>query len=247
MATKKKEAVKKSPAAAYGKRLRKVREGMDRSKPWTLEEAVSFVKKNATAKFDETIDLAINLGIDTKQSDQNVRGMVVLPNGTGKNVRVAVFAKGPKAEEAKKAGADLVGDDDLAQRIQKGDMPFERVIATPDMMGVVGKLGQVLGPKGLMPNPKLGTVTMDVTAAVKAAKGGSVEFRAQKEGLVHVGVGKASFDEKKLVQNIRALMDALLKAKPQSMKGNYIKKVSISSTMGPGLKLELSGLTKEAA
>jgi len=230
----------------YTKRLRSVREGLDRSKAWELEEAVSFIKKNATAKFDETIDLAINLGIDSKQSDQNVRGMVVLPNGTGKNVRVAVFAKGPKAEEAKKAGADIVGDEDLAQRIQKGDMPFERVVATPDMMGIVGKLGQVLGPKGLMPNPKLGTVTMDVATAVKAAKGGSVEFRAQKEGIVHVGVGKASFDEKKLVQNIRALMDALLKAKPGSMKGNYLKKASLSSTMGPGVKLDLSSLSRAA-
>jgi large subunit ribosomal protein L1 len=172
--------------------------------------------------------------------------MVVLPNGTGKNVRVAVFAKGPKAEEARKAGADIVGDDDLAQLIQKGEMNFERCIATPDMMGVVGKLGQVLGPKGMMPNPKLGTVTMDVTAAVKAAKGGSVEFRAQKEGIVHVGVGKASFDEQKLVQNIRTLMDALLKAKPQTMKGNYLKKASLSSTMGPGVKLDLSSLSKAA-
>lgn len=242
---KKKEAAKKEKQL-YTKRLRTVRTGLDRTKVWTLEEAVKFIKANATAKFDETIDLAINLGIDTKQSDQNVRGMVVLPNGTGKKVRVAVFAKGPKAEEARKAGADIVGDDDLAQKIQKGEMPFERVIATPDMMGVVGKLGQVLGPKGMMPNPKLGTVTMDVTTAVKNAKGGSVEFRAQKEGIVHVGVGKASFDEKKLVENIRALMDALLKAKPQTMKGNYIKKASLSSTMGPGVKLDLSSLQRAA-
>lgn len=247
MATKKAEAKKekgKKTKSAYSKRLRAVREGLDRSKIWKLDEAVAFIKKNATAKFDETIDLALNLGIDTKQSDQNVRGMVILPNGTGKNVRVAVFAKGPKAEEAKKAGADVVGDEDLAQRIQKGDMPFERVVATPDMMGVVGKLGQILGPKGLMPNPKLGTVTMDVTSAVKAAKGGSVEFRAQKEGIVHVGVGKASFDEKKLVENIRALMDAVLKAKPVTMKGNYLKKAALSSTQGPGVKLDLSSLQK---
>jgi len=245
MAKKKEETKgKKSP---YTKRLRSVREAQDRAKVWTLEEAVKYIKSNATAKFDETIDLAINLGIDTKQSDQNVRGMVVLPNGTGKTVRVAVFAKGPKAEEAKKAGADIVGDDDLAQRIQKGDMPFERVIATPDMMGVVGKLGQVLGPKGMMPNPKLGTVTMDVTTAVKNAKGGSIEFRAQKEGIVHVGVGKASFDEKKLCENIRALMDALMKAKPQTMKGNYLRKASLSSTMGPGVKLDLSSLVKAVA
>ncbi len=245
MATKKETAKKvKSP---FTKRLRAVREGLDRNKVWNVEEAVSFLKKHATAKFDETIDIAVNLGIDTKQSDQNVRGMVVLPNGTGKTIRVAVFAKGPKAEEAKKAGADVVGDEELAAMVQKGDMPFERVIATPDMMGTVGKLGQILGPKGLMPNPKLGTVTMDVTSAVKAAKGGSVEFRAQKEGIVHVGVGKASFDEKKLVENIRALMDALVKAKPSAMKGNYLKKAALSSTQGPGLRLDLSSLTKDAA
>lgn len=236
----------KTTKSKFPKRLRDVREQLDATKTWTLEEAVSFLKKNATAKFDETIELAVNLGIDTKQSDQNVRGMIVLPHGTGKSVRVAVFAKGPKAEEAKKAGADIVGDDDLAAMIQKGDMPFERVIATPDMMGVVGKLGQVLGPKGLMPNPKLGTVTMDVTAAVKAAKGGSVEYRAQKEGIVHVGVGKASFDEKHIVENIRALMDAVIKAKPSASKGVYLKKAALSSTMGPGLKLELSSLTKAA-
>lgn len=242
----KKETAKKVKSP-FTKRLRAVREGLDRAKVWNVEEAVAFLKKNATAKFDETIDIAINLGIDTKQSDQNVRGMVVLPNGTGKTIRVAVFAKGPKAEEAKKAGADVVGDEELAAMVQKGDMPFERVIATPDMMGTVGKLGQILGPKGLMPNPKLGTVTMDVTAAVKAAKGGSVEFRAQKEGIVHVGVGKASFDEKKLVENIRALMDALVKAKPQAMKGNYLKKAALSSTQGPGLRLDLSSLTKDAA
>lgn len=244
MAKKEKATKEKS---AFTKRLRKTREAQDTTQIWSLEDAVKFIKSNATAKFDETIEIAINLGIDTKQSDQNVRGMVVLPNGTGKNVRVAVFAKGPKAEEAKKAGADVVGDDDLAQRVQKGDMPFERVIATPDMMGTVGKLGQILGPKGLMPNPKLGTVTMDVTSAVKAAKGGSVEFRAQKEGIVHVGVGKASFDEKKLCENIRALMDAVVKAKPATMKGNYLRKASLSSTMGPGVKLELASLLRAAA
>lgn len=244
MAKKEKAAKVKS---AYTKRLRKVREAQDTTQIWSLEDAVKYIKSNATAKFDETIEIAINLGIDTKQSDQNVRGMVILPNGTGKNVRVAVFAKGPKAEEAKKAGADVVGDDDLAARVQKGDMPFERVIATPDMMGTVGKLGQILGPKGLMPNPKLGTVTMDVTSAVKAAKGGSVEFRAQKEGIVHVGVGKASFDEKKLCENIRALLDAVVKAKPQTMKGNYLRKASLSSTMGPGVKLELASLLRAAA
>ncbi len=241
-----KKETKTAQKSKFPKRLRAVREQLDPTKVWSLEDAVAFLKKNATAKFDETIELAVNLGIDTKQSDQNVRGMVVLPHGTGKTIRVAVFAKGPKAEEAKKAGADVVGDEDLAAMIQKGDMPFERVIATPDMMGVVGKLGQILGPKGLMPNPKLGTVTMDVTAAVKAAKGGSVEYRAQKEGIVHVGVGKASFDAKQIVENIRALMDAVVKAKPASSKGNYLKKASLSSTMGPGLKLDLSSLTKAA-
>lgn len=230
----------------FTKRLRTVREELDATKVWSLEEAVSFLKKNATAKFDETIELAVNLGIDTKQSDQNVRGMLVLPHGTGKSIRVAVFAKGPKAEEAKKAGADVVGDEDLAEMIQKGNMPFERVIATPDMMGVVGRLGQILGPKGMMPNPKLGTVTMDVTAAVSAAKGGAVEYRAQKEGIVHVGVGKASFDEVKLVENIRALMDAVIKAKPSTTKGNYLKKAALTSSMGPGLRLDLSSLTKAA-
>ena len=234
-------------AQKFTKRLRTVREQLDPTKVWTLEDAVTFLKKNATAKFDETIELAVNLGIDTKQSDQNVRGMVVLPHGTGKTIRVAVFARGPKAEEAKKAGADVVGDEDLAAMVQKGDMPFERVIATPDMMGVVGKLGQILGPKGLMPNPKLGTVTMDVTAAIKAAKGGSVEYRAQKEGIVHVGVGKASFEDKQIVENIRALMDAVVKAKPANSKGNYLKKAALSSTMGPGLKLDLSSLTAKAA
>ncbi len=244
MAKKEKAAKEKS---AFTKRLRKTREAQDITQIWSLEDAVKFIKSNATAKFDETIEISINLGIDSKQSDQNVRGMVILPNGTGKNVRVAVFAKGPKAEEAKKAGADVVGDDDLAARVQKGDMPFERVIATPDMMGTVGKLGQILGPKGLMPNPKLGTVTMDVTSAVKAAKGGSVEFRAQKEGIVHVGVGKASFDEKKLCENIRALLDAVVKAKPATMKGNYLRKASLSSTMGPGVKLELASLLRAAA
>ncbi|MDE1153642.1 MAG: 50S ribosomal protein L1 [Micavibrio sp.] len=242
---KKKDAAK-GEKQLYVKRLRTTRTELDRNKVWTLEEAMSFIKKNATAKFDETIEIALNLGIDTKQSDQNVRGMVLLPNGTGKTVRVAVFAKGPKAEEARKAGADIVGDDDLAAAVAKGEINFERCIATPDMMGVVGKLGQVLGPKGLMPNPKLGTVSMDVAGAVKAAKGGSVEFRAQKEGIVHVGVGKASFDEKKLVENVRALVDAVLKAKPQTMKGNYLRKASLSSTMGPGVKLDLSSLAKAA-
>jgi large subunit ribosomal protein L1 len=244
MAAKKDTA--KKVKSSYPKRLRDVRTAQDKTKIWPVEEAVSFIKKNATAKFDETIEIAIGLGIDTKQSDQNVRGMVVLPNGTGKSVRVAVFAKGAKAEEAKKAGADIVGDEDLAALVQKGEINFERCIATPDMMGVVGRLGQVLGPKGLMPNPKLGTVSMDVAGAVKAAKGGSVEFRAQKEGIVHVGVGKASFDDAKLVENIHALMEAIIKAKPQAMKGVYLKKAALSSSMGPGVKLDLASLQKAA-
>ncbi len=243
---KEKKEQKTQIKSKYTKRLRAVREAHDSSKIWSLEEAMAAVKKNATAKFDETVEIAINLGIDTRQSDQNVRGMVVLPHGTGKSVRVAVFAKGPKAEEAKKAGADIVGDEELAAKIQKGEIDFQRCIATPDMMPLVGRLGQVLGPKGLMPNPKLGTVTMDVTGAVKAAKGGAVEFRAQKEGIVHVGIGKASFDEKKLIENARTLMEAVLKAKPAAMKGNYLKKAALSSTMGVGLKLDLSSLVKAA-
>jgi large subunit ribosomal protein L1 len=245
MATKKTEK-KTAEKSRFSKRLRAVRSEQDRTKVWDLAEAVKFIKQNATAKFDETVEIAINLGIDTKQTDQNVRGMCALPNGTGKTIRVAVFAKGPKAEEAKKAGADVVGDEDLAALVQKGQLNFDRVIATPDMMPLVGKLGQILGPKGLMPNPKLGTVTMDVTGAVKGAKGGSVEFRAEKGGIVHVGVGKASFDEKKLVENIRALYEAILKAKPSGSKGNYFKKASLSSTMGPGVKLDLSTLGKAA-
>ncbi len=255
--TEKKETVKKeskkgakkakAEKSRFSKRLRATRTAQDRTKTWALADAVKFIKHNATAKFDETIEIALNLGIDTKQTDQNVRGMCSLPNGTGKTIRVAVFAKGPKAEEAKKAGADLVGDDDLAQKVLKGEINFDRCIATPDMMPLVGKLGQVLGPKGLMPNPKLGTVTMDVTGAVKGAKGGSVEFRAEKAGIVHVGVGKASFDEKKLVENIRALYESVLKAKPSGTKGNYFKKASLSSTMGPGVKLDLSSLAKDAA
>ena len=237
----KKEQVKRSK---YPKRLRKVYEGLDRTQLIALEDAVKFVKENATAKFDETVELAISLGVDVKQSDQQVRGMLTLPNGTGKSVRVAVFAKGDKAEAAKKAGADLVGEEDLAEKIQKGEIDFDRCIATPDMMPLVGRLGQVLGPKGLMPNPKLGTVTPDVEAAVKAAKGGSVEYRAEKAGIVHVGVGKASFGEKELAENIRALVDALVKAKPATSKGTYLKKASLSSSMGPGVRLELASLTK---
>lgn len=239
MAAKKDTAKTKSP---FAKRLRSVREGLDRAKVWTLEEAVAFIKKNATAKFDETIDLAVNLGIDTKQSDQNVRGMVVLPNGTGKTIRVAVFAKGAKAEEAKKAGADIVGDEELSAMIQKGDMPFERVIATPDMMGTVGKLGQILGPKGLMPNPKLGTVTPNVAEAVKAAKGGQVEFRVEKAGIIHSGIGKASFPAADLRANFDAFVDAIVKAKPTGAKGKYLNRIALSSSMGPGVKVDIASL-----
>ncbi|MCK5518100.1 MAG: 50S ribosomal protein L1 [Alphaproteobacteria bacterium] len=231
----------------YTKRLRDIRKTQDRNKVWSLVDAVKFIKQNATAKFDETIEIALNLGIDTRQSDQNVRGMCSLPNGTGKSIRVAVFAKGAKAEEAKKAGADIIGDEDLAAQIKKGKIDFDRCIATPDMMPLVGRLGQVLGPKGLMPNPKLGTVTMDVTGAVKGAKGGSVEFRAEKSGIVHVGVGKASFDDKKIAENVHVLFDAVMKAKPQGTKGNYMKKASLSSTMGPGVRLDLSSFAKTVA
>ena len=199
---------------------------------------MKIVKANAKAKFDETIEVAMNLGIDPRHADQAVRGMVELPNGTGKSVRVAVFARGPKAEEAKAAGADLVGAEDLAEKINAGEMNFERCVATPDMMGVVGRLGKVLGPRGLMPNPKLGTVTQDVTAAVKAAKAGSIEFRAEKAGIVHAGVGKASFSEEAITANVKALVTAINRAKPSGAKGTFIKKVSISSTMGPGVKLD---------
>lgn len=212
-----------------------------------LDDAVKIIKSGATAKFDETIDVSINLAVDPRHSDQNVRGMILLPNGTGKNVRVAVFAKGDKAEAARKAGADIVGDDDLAAKIQKGEIDFDRCIATPDMMPLVGKLGQVLGPKGLMPNPKLGTVTPDVATAVKNAKGGSVEFRAEKSGIVQAGVGKASFTEKAIAENVRAFFDAIMKAKPSGAKGTYVKKVSISSTMGVGIRLDVSSLAKDAA
>ncbi len=226
-----------------GKKYRELAKQVDATKVYSLDEALDLATKTSPTKFDASVEVHVRLGVDPRQADQNVRATVALPHGTGKNVRVAVFAKGPKAEEAKKAGADVVGDEELSAMIQKGDMPFERVIATPDMMAVVGKLGQILGPKGLMPNPKLGTVTMDVTGAVKAAKGGSVEFRAQKEGIVHVGVGKVNFDDQKLVENVRALVDALVKAKPATSKGVYLKKASLSSTMGPGVKLDISSLT----
>jgi large subunit ribosomal protein L1 len=228
--------------AKAGKRILKAREGLDPQKAYPLDEAVKLVKSRATAKFDETIEVAMNLGVDPRHADQMVRGVVSLPNGTGRSARVAVFAKGAKAEEAKRAGADIVGAEDLAEQVQKGQIDFERCIATPDMMGIVGRLGKVLGPRGLMPNPKVGTVTMDVTQAIKDAKGGAVEYRAEKAGVVHAGVGKASFDEKAISDNIRALIDSVIKAKPAGAKGHYLQKISISSTMGPGVKVALDSV-----
>jgi large subunit ribosomal protein L1 len=221
-----------------GKRFRAAAGTVDREKAYPLDEAVKLVKANARSKFDETIEVAMNLGIDPRHADQAVRGMVELPSDTGKTVRVAVFARGAKADEARAAGADIVGAEDLAEKINGGEMNFDRCVATPDMMGVVGRLGKVLGPRGLMPNPKLGTVTQDVSAAVKAAKAGSIEFRAEKAGIVHAGVGKASFSEEAITANIRALVSAINRARPSGAKGTFIKKVSISSTMGPGVKLD---------
>jgi large subunit ribosomal protein L1 len=221
----------------------KAREGIDRDKEYALDEAVALLKDRATAKFDETIEIAMNLGVDPRHADQMVRGVVNLPNGTGRTVRVAVFAKGDKADEAKAAGADIVGAEDLVEIVQKGEIDFDRCIATPDMMPLVGRLGKVLGPRGLMPNPKVGTVTPDVTAAVKASKGGAVEFRVEKAGIVHAGVGKASFDAKAIAEIVRAFADAVIKAKPAGAKGNYLKKVAITSTMGPGLRIDVASLT----
>jgi large subunit ribosomal protein L1 len=229
--------------AKIGKRLTDAKKTVDRENFYKLDEAIELVKSNAKAKFDESIEIAMNLGIDPRHADQMVRGMVNLPNGTGKTVRVAVFAKGAKVDEALAAGADIVGADDLAEKIQAGQMDFDRCIATPDMMGVVGKLGKILGPRGLMPNPKLGTVTADVTKAVKEAKAGAVEFRAEKAGIIHAGVGKVSFDSEKLVQNVRAFVEAISRAKPAGAKGTYILKVSLSSSMGPGLKLDIPSIT----
>jgi len=211
---------------------------VDREKFYAVDEALALVKQNATSKFDETVEVALNLGVDPRHADQMVRGVVNLPKGTGKTVRVAVFAKGAKAEEATKAGADVVGAEDLMETVQGGQIDFDRVIATPDMMGIVGRLGKVLGPKGLMPNPKLGTVTMDVTKAVTDAKSGQVEFRVEKAGIIHAGIGKASFSEGDLRENFSAFVDAIVKAKPSGAKGKYVKKLAVSSTMGPGLKID---------
>lgn len=212
-------------------------------KAYGLDEAVALVKENATAKFDETVEIALNLGIDPRHADQMVRGFVSLPNGTGKTLRVGVFARGPKAEEAKAAGADVVGAEDLMEKVQAGEIAFDRCIATPDMMALVGRLGKILGPRGLMPNPKLGTVTMDVKGAVEAAKSGQVEYRAEKTGIVHAGVGKASFGADKLVENVRAFVDAVQKARPAGAKGTYMKKAALSSTMGPGVQVDVSVFT----
>jgi large subunit ribosomal protein L1 len=229
-----------------GKRLKGLLATVDRDRAYPLEDAIRMVKSNAKAKFDETIEIAMNLGIDPRHADQMVRGMVGLPNGTGKTVRIGVFARGAKAEEALAAGADVVGADDLAAAVQEGKIDFDRCIATPDMMALVGRLGKVLGPRGLMPNPKLGTVTMDVKGAVSAAKAGQVEFRAEKAGIIHAGIGKASFDEGKLVENARAFIDAIQRAKPSGAKGTYLKKVSLSSSMGPGLKVDIASLSAQA-
>lgn len=226
----------------HGKRTRAVRQGIDRTKLYPLPDAVKMVKDRANAKFDETIEIAMNLGVDPRHADQMVRGVVSLPNGSGRTMRVAVFARGAKAEEAKAAGADVVGAEDLVERVTGGNIDFDRCIATPDMMPLVGRLGKVLGPRGLMPNPKVGTVTMDVTSAVKGAKGGSVEFRVEKAGIIHAGVGKASFPAEKLVENIRAFADAVQKAKPAGAKGNYVQRVAISSSMGPGVKVDTSSV-----
>ncbi|NQU59831.1 MAG: 50S ribosomal protein L1 [Rhodospirillales bacterium] len=229
--------------AKYGKRLKKVYENFNRDNTYGLVEAVKIIKDAATQKFDETVEIALNLGVDPKHADQMVRGVVSLPHGTGKALRVAVFAKGDKAAEAEAAGADFVGAEDLAEKIEKGETGFDRCIATPDMMAVVGKLGKVLGPKGLMPNPKLGTVTQDVTSAIKAAKAGQIEFRVEKEGIIHAGIGKASFSPDQLTENVSAFVDAIIKAKPSGVKGAYLKRVSLSSTMGPGVKLDIAGLS----
>jgi large subunit ribosomal protein L1 len=228
--------------ARAGKRLAKASEGIERESVYPVDEAVRMVKERASAKFDETVEVSMNLGVDPRHADQMVRGTVQLPNGTGKALRVAVFAKGEKAEEATAAGADLVGAEELAEKIQGGEIDFDRCIATPDMMAVVGRLGKILGPRGLMPNPKLGTVTQDVTAAVKAVKAGQVEFRVEKAGLIHGGVGKASFSEEAILENVRAFVGAVIKAKPSGVKGTFVKRVALSSTMGLGIKVDVGSL-----
>jgi len=228
--------------AKAGKRVVKSRDGIDPQKQYPLDEAVKLIKSRATAKFDETIEVAMNLGVDPRHADQMVRGVCVLPNGSGRTLRVGVFARGAKAEEAKKAGADVVGAEDLVEIVNGGTIDFDRCIATPDMMPLVGRLGKVLGPRGMMPNPKVGTVTMDIANAVAAAKGGSVEFRVEKAGIVHAGVGKASFSAEKLAENIRAFVDSVSKAKPQGSKGTYMERMAISSTMGPGVKVDISSV-----
>jgi len=229
--------------ARMSKRYKEVRDGLNSGAEYSLEDALKEVKSRARAKFDETVEVCMNLGVDPRHADQMVRGVVTLPNGTGKTVRVAVFARGDKAEEAKKAGAELVGAEDLMEAIQKGEMNFDRCIATPDMMAIVGRLGKVLGPRGLMPNPKLGTVTPNIAAAVEAVKGGQVEYRVEKAGIIHAGVGKVSFDEAALLENARTLIGAVLKAKPSATKGAYVKNISVSSTMGPGLRIAISSVT----
>ena len=230
-----------------GKRFTAAKATVNRDKLYTLQEAVKLVKDAAKAKFDETIEVALNLGVDPRHADQMVRGVCQLPNGSGRKLRVAVFAKGAKAEEAKKAGADVVGAEDLVEQVQKGVIDFDRCIATPDMMPLVGRLGKVLGPRGLMPNPKVGTVTMDVTTAVAGAKGGAVEFRVEKAGIVQAGVGKASFTEKALIENIRAFADAVIKAKPSGSKGTFLKRMAVASTMGPGVKIEPASISGAGA
>ncbi len=228
--------------ARTSKRLKQAYDGLDKTGAYPIEEAVKLVKERSNVKFDETVEIAMNLGVDPRHADQNVRGVISLPHGTGKTVRVAVFAKGEKAEEAKAAGADLVGAEDLAEQVQAGKLDFDRCIATPDMMPVVGRLGKILGPRGMMPNPKLGSVTNDVGAAIQAAKGGQVEFRVEKAGIVHAGVGKTSFSEEALVENIKAFVGAISRAKPSGAKGTYIKRMSLSSTMGPGLKVDVASV-----
>ncbi len=227
---------------AKNKRLTAARAAVEKNKSYTLDEAVALIKSTAKAKFDETVEMSMNLGIDPRHADQMVRGLTSLPNGTGKTVRVGVFARGPKADEARAAGADVVGADDLAEKIQAGEINFDRCIATPDMMGVVGRLGKILGPRGLMPNPRLGTVTMDVKGAITAAKAGQVEFRAEKAGIIHAGIGKVSFETTALLENARALADAIQKAKPTGAKGTYVQRVSISSSMGPGIRVDVASI-----